>query len=132
MLGTRLLVSLGGVALAGALAYGATSAWATGPATAAPQGGVHDVYCQTPQFDTYVKVSTPGTMTPGGGPVCYTGNGTTPIDLPGVTRFWSGTHSGSLQYRDQPSLPIIFRSFSPGQSEQFTAPVEVVSLTINS
>ncbi|PZS16636.1 MAG: hypothetical protein DLM60_15230 [Pseudonocardiales bacterium] len=95
-------------------------------------GNVHSVYCQTSKFDAYVKFSTPETMTPGGGPVCYTDTGTESIDLSGVIRFWSGAHSGSFQYRDQPGLPIILRSFAPGQSERFEQPVEVLSLTINS
>lgn len=130
---TRLLASFGSVGLAAVLTYGIIlTAWAAEPVAAARHGDVHSVYCQTPEFDTYVKFSTPGTMTPGGGPVCYTDTGTEWIDLPGATRFWSGAHSGSFEYRDQSGLPIIFRSFTSGESEQFNQPVEVLSLTINS
>jgi hypothetical protein len=139
---TRLLASFGGVVLAGALACGTTSTiWAAEPTTTAPDPGVpdmpgvsdvHSVHCQTPQFDTDVKFSTPGTITPGGGPVCYTGIGTAPIELLGVAQFWSGAHSGSVDYRYQPGLPIIVRPFTPGQSEQFNPSVEVLSLTITS
>ncbi|MGH3780502.1 MAG: hypothetical protein ACRDRO_07700 [Pseudonocardiaceae bacterium] len=126
---TRLLASFSGVGLAAVVMCGITS---TACAAEPPPGDVHRVYCQTPQFDDYVKFSTPGSITPGGGPVCYADTGTEPIDLSGVTRFWSGAHSGSFQYRNQPGLPIILRSFAPGQSEQFNQPVEVLSLTINS
>lgn len=132
MLNSRLVTSFGGVILVAALSCTtASSAWAA-PANTAPDPGVHSVYCQTPQFNTYVKFSTPGTITPGGGPVCYTGNGTVPLDLQGVQRFCSGAHSGSFQYRDQPGLPISYQPFTPGQSEQFPTPVEVISLTITS
>ncbi len=130
---TRRLTAFSGVGLAVVLTCGLTATvWAAVTADAPPAGEVHSVYCQTPQFDGYVKFSTPGTITPGGGPVCYTDTGTETIDLLNVTRFGSGAHSGSFQYRDQPSRPIIFRSFAPGQSEQFNRPVEVLSLTINS
>lgn len=125
-----LLASFGGMILAGTLACGTTStARATEP-TASPDRDVHSVYCRTPQFDTYVKFSTPETITPGGGPVCYMGIGTAPINLLGVAQFWSGTHSGSFEYRYQPGLPITVRSFTPGQSEQLNPPIEVLSLAI--
>lgn len=132
----RILASFGGVALAaalacGTLAYGAASAGAAEAATVTQAAGVHGVYCQTPQFDSYVKFNVTG-ITPGGGPLCYTGIGTAPIDLHGVTQFRSGAHSGSFQYRYRPGLPIVFRPFAPGQTQQFVQPVEVLSLTITS
>ena len=128
---TRLLASVGGVVLAGALTSSTTSAtWAAEPS--APDHGVHSVHCQSPQFETYVKFTTPGTITPGGGPVCYTGIGSAAIGLSDVTEFQPGAHSGSFGYRYQPDLPIIVRSFIPGQPEQFSPPAEILSLTITS
>lgn len=127
----RLRAVLGGVVLAVGLVAGATSsAWAA-PAPAAAPGGVHQVYCQTPQYETYVKFRVQ-TATPGGGPLCYTGVGTASIDLHGVTWFDSGAHSGSFEYRTEPGLPIFLKTFQPHQSMQFSAPSEVISLTIRS
>lgn len=125
----RFFVSFGGVGVATILTCAMTS---TACAAEPPPGDVRSVYCQTSKFDAYVKFTTPATMTPGGGPVCYTDTGTASIDLSGVTRFRSGGHSGSFQYRYRPGLPIISRSFAPGQSEQFNQPVEVLSLSITS
>lgn len=129
----RLPISFSGLLLAAALAGAAGGpAWAAESAVVMRDPGVRSVFCQTQQFNSYVKFSTPGTVTPGGGPVCYTGIGTASIDLHGVTRFWAGAHSGSFQYRDRPGLPIIVRPFTSGQSQQFNQPVEVLRLTIKS
>jgi hypothetical protein len=113
------------------VAFGCGTALAATTAATTSQN-VHSVYCQTPQFPSYVKLTTPSHPTPGGGPVCYDGTGTSPIDLAGVTRFSSGAHSGSFQYRQPPGHPIAYRPFSPGQEQDFTAAAEVISLTISS
>jgi hypothetical protein len=124
----RFLATLGGIVLSVALGCGTASA-ATALSTEAT---LQQVYCQTPQFSSYVKFTTPSRPTPGGGLVCYDGTGTATIDLASVTRFSAGAHSGSFQYRQRPGLPIIYRPFSSGQQQDFTSAVEVTSLTINS
>ncbi|MGH3856739.1 MAG: hypothetical protein ACRDR6_25285 [Pseudonocardiaceae bacterium] len=96
---------------------------------------VNPVYCQTLQFANYVKFATPTRQTPGGGPVCYDGTGTASIDLTEVTRFFAGAHSGSFQYRQRPEGSftdhvIAYRPFTPGQEQDFTSAVDVISLTI--
>ncbi|MGH3794124.1 MAG: hypothetical protein ACRDSP_04480 [Pseudonocardiaceae bacterium] len=128
MMKNRLLATLVSMLFGVALVCGTATA---ASAAVAPQN-VHSVYCQTPDFWSYVKFSTPSHPTPGSGPVCYDGTGTAAIDLTGVTRFDSGAHFGSFQYRQQPGLPIIYRQFRPGQQQNFTPAVEVISLTISS
>ena len=90
------------------------------------------MYCQTSEFAGYVKFSITGRPTPGGGPVCYDGRGTSSLSLEGVTKFDAGAHSGSYQFRGRPGLPIGVLRFSPHQVRYFSPPVEVLSLTINS
>lgn len=102
-----------------------------GSSPVTPQG-VHGVYCQTPEFPSYVKFTTPSHPTPGGGPVCYTGIGMSLIGLDGVAQFSAGSHYGSFQYRPRPGSPSVTQPFSPGQTRYFTPVVEVVSLAINS
>ena len=127
----RFLATLGGIVLSVALECGTASA-ATAPSTEATLQQVQPVYCQTPQFSSYVKFTTPSRPTPGSGLVCYDGTGTATIDLAGVTRFSAGAHSGSFQYRQRPGLPIIYRPFNSEQQQDFTSAVEVTALTINS
>ena len=129
---SRRLAWFGGAALSAALVCAVTStAWAAEPTVVGQNSGVHSVYCQTPDFDRYVKFTVKG-ITPGGGPLCYTGTGTARIDLQAVTGFQSGAHSGSIQYRSRPGLPIIQYPFIAGQSVRFGPPVEVLFLTITS
>jgi hypothetical protein len=127
----RFLAALSGILLS--VALGCDSAWATTGITSTPAAHqqVHEVFCQTPQFPRYVKFRTPASPTPGGGPVCYDGIGTATINLTGVTDFSAGAHRGAFQYRYHPELPVINRTFSPGQEQRLSA-VEVISLTISS
>jgi hypothetical protein len=123
--------SLGSILLGVALGCGTAVAVTAESAAAAPQD-VHPVYCQTPEFSSYVKFTTPSRPAPGGGPICYEGTGTSPIDLAGVTRFSAGAHSGSFQYHRRPGLPIIRQLFSPGQGNNLSPAAEIISLTISS
>lgn len=126
----RLLAAFGGVLLAAGLATGAAStAWADASA-AALQSGPHAVYCQTPQFDSYAKFWIRG-ITPGGGPLCYTGIGTARVDIRQVLRFEAGAHSGSFLYRT-PGQPISRAVFRPGQVVILALPYDVLSLTLTS
>ena len=125
---TRLIASTS-VAIV-SIAFGAGTASAATPAPASRD--VHPVYCQTPEFAGYVKFSITGHPTPGGGPVCYDGSGTSSLSLEGVTESDAGTHSGSYQFRGRPGLPIGVLRFSPHQVRYFSPPVEVLSLTIKS
>lgn len=128
MMKARLIASTGVALLSIVLGAGTASAATFAPA---PRD-VHPAYCQTRGFPGYVKFSTPGHPTPGGGPVCYDGRGTSSIHLNGVTKFSAGAHSGSYQFRQRPGMPIVFQRFSPGQMRYFSPAVEVISLTINS
>src|ERR1051326_8951764 len=131
----RLRAALGSALLAAGLAGGAAStAWADAliaPAAAtavAQQRGPHAVYCQTPEYASYAKFFVYG-MTPGGGPLCYTGVGTTRVDIRQVLRFEAGTHSGSFIYRT-PGQPISRAVFRPGQVVILALPYDVLSLTL--
>lgn len=110
-----------------AMAVMAPAAWAS------DSSGIHTTYCQTIRYGGYVTLTERAVMTPGGGGlVCYTGRGTARIDHRWTTRLVTGTHRGSLRYREAPGRSVVVRRFSPGQTENFRRPVMVESLTITS
>lgn len=123
--------SLVGVATAlsalAAMALVAPMAWASDGSR------IHTTYCQTIRYGGYVTLTERGVITPGGGGlVCYTGRGTARLDHRWTSRLATGTHTGSLRYREAPGRAAVVRRFFPGQTQTFRRPVMVESLTITS